>query len=207
MFRTDNENVIFTVDATAIPPIFNQDDDQRVNGFTIGSLGQITPRVAGARQLRVPRHAADQPEPAEQRQAADVLTPEFSGSFWTTYALPRGITLGGGLRYMDDVFVNAAEHDRRAELLAASMRWSSTTSTRTCRCGSTSTTSPTRSTSGTSTTTAAATTRARRDRRSSRRACASEEADAADDSRSAERRTGVDARARCSTRPSGWTAR
>ena len=30
VFRTDNENVIFTVDATAIPPIFNQDDQQRV---------------------------------------------------------------------------------------------------------------------------------------------------------------------------------
>ena len=44
LFRTDNKNVIFTVDATAIPPVFNQDDGQRVNGFTIGSLGQITPR-------------------------------------------------------------------------------------------------------------------------------------------------------------------
>ena len=55
------------------------------------------------------------------------LTPEFSGSFWTTYALPRGLTLGGGLRYMDEVFVNAPNTIRRAELLAASMRWSSTT--------------------------------------------------------------------------------
>jgi catecholate siderophore receptor len=32
----------------------------------------------------------------------------LSGSLWTTYALPRGLTLGGGLRYMDEVFVNAA---------------------------------------------------------------------------------------------------
>ena len=59
VFRTDNENVIYTVDATAIPPIFNQDDYQRVNGFTVGSLGQITPRVAGACQLRISQHAAD----------------------------------------------------------------------------------------------------------------------------------------------------
>ena len=36
-----------------------------------------------------------------------VLTPEFSGSFWTTYTFSGGITLGGGLRYMDEVFVNA----------------------------------------------------------------------------------------------------
>ena len=36
------------------------------------------------------------------------LTPELSGSLWTTYDFPRGLTLGGGVRYMDDVFVNAA---------------------------------------------------------------------------------------------------
>ena len=41
-FHTINENVIFTVDATAVPPIFNQDDRQRVNGFTLGGVGQIT---------------------------------------------------------------------------------------------------------------------------------------------------------------------
>ena len=44
-FHTINENVIFTVDATAVPPIFNQDDTQRVNGFTIGGVGQITDRL------------------------------------------------------------------------------------------------------------------------------------------------------------------
>ena len=51
-FRTDNENVIFTVDAAAIPPVFNQDDRQRVNGFTIGSLGRITPRAPLAHAYR-----------------------------------------------------------------------------------------------------------------------------------------------------------
>ena len=29
VFRTDNKNVIFTVDAAAVPPLFNQDDKQR----------------------------------------------------------------------------------------------------------------------------------------------------------------------------------
>ena len=56
VFRTDNKNVIFTVDAAAVPPIFNQDDEQRVNGVTLGALGQITPQLAGARELRLPRH-------------------------------------------------------------------------------------------------------------------------------------------------------
>ena len=36
------------------------------------------------------------------------LTPEFSGGLWTTYELPRGLTVGGGLRATDDVFINTA---------------------------------------------------------------------------------------------------
>ena len=35
------------------------------------------------------------------------LTPEKTLSLWTTYDLPRNITLGGGVQYMDSVFRNA----------------------------------------------------------------------------------------------------
>jgi catecholate siderophore receptor len=44
VFHTRNENVIFTADATAIPPVFNQDDEQLVTGFTVGALGRVTDR-------------------------------------------------------------------------------------------------------------------------------------------------------------------
>ena len=44
VFHTENENVIFTVDATAVPPIYNQDDGQLVNGVTLGAMGRITDR-------------------------------------------------------------------------------------------------------------------------------------------------------------------
>lgn len=106
-FRTENENVIFTVDATAIPPVFNQDDAQRVEGVTIASLGRIAPRwqvlasfgYLNARQIS--QSAANQ----GKRLA---LTPELSGTLWTTYDFPARFTLGGGIRYTDDVFVNAA---------------------------------------------------------------------------------------------------
>ena len=106
-FRTDNENVIFTVDATAVPPIFNQDDFQRVNGFTIGSLGQVNEHwqvIANFGYLDT-RQISQNPVNNGKRLT---LTPEFSGSVWTTYDFPRGLSLGGGLRYMDEVFVNAA---------------------------------------------------------------------------------------------------
>jgi catecholate siderophore receptor len=107
LFRTDNENVIFTVDATAIPPVFNQDDRQRVAGLTVGSLGQITPRwqvLANFGYLDT-RQISQNPTNNGRRL---VLTPEFSGSLWTTYDFPRGLTLGLGMRHMGEVFVNAA---------------------------------------------------------------------------------------------------
>ena len=105
-FRTDNENVIFTADATAIPPVFNQDDAQRVNGFTIGSLGQITGRwqiLANLGYLDT-RQISQNPVNNGKRLA---LTPALSGNIWSTYAFPLGLTLGGGVRYTDEVFVNA----------------------------------------------------------------------------------------------------
>jgi catecholate siderophore receptor len=106
-FRTDNENVIFTVDAAAIPPVFNQDDEQRVKGATIGVLGQITPRwqmLASLGYLDTQQISQNQTNNGRRL----TLTPEWSGSLWTTYDFPRGLTLGGGVRFMDDVFINAA---------------------------------------------------------------------------------------------------
>ena len=107
VFRTDNENVIFTVDATAIPPIFNQDDKQRVNGITLGALGQISPRwqvLAGFGYLDT-RQLSQNPVNNGKRLS---LTPELSGNLWTTFDAFAGLTIGGGIRYMDEVFVNAA---------------------------------------------------------------------------------------------------
>ena len=99
--------MIFTVDAAAIPPVFNQDDAQRVGGFTIGSLGRITSRweILASFGYLDTRQISQNPANNGMRL---VLTPKLSGSVWTTYALPRGVTLGGGVRYMDEIFVNAA---------------------------------------------------------------------------------------------------
>ena len=191
MFRTDNKNVIFTVDATAIPPIFNQDDGQRVNGFTIGSLGQITPRwqVLASLGYLDTRQISQNPLNNGKRLT---LTPEFSGSLWTTYDFPRGLTIGGGIRYMDEVFVNAAEHDPRARATRSSMRWWSTTVNThlSLRLNINNLTDEVyiknvnnnggRFNPGTPRSA------------TSRRACGSEARDAADDSRSSERRTGVE---------------
>ena len=135
VFRTDNENVILHGRrAPPIPPIFNQDDAparQRIH-HRIARADHAT--VAGDRQLRVSRHQANQPEPAEQRQAP-ALTPEFSGSLWTTYAFPAGSHArrrpalhGRGVR-------ERGQHDPRSRITGSPMPWRSTTSTATFRCG------------------------------------------------------------------------
>jgi catecholate siderophore receptor len=107
VFRTENKNVIFTVDATAVPPIFNQDDSQLVRGFTFGALGRITER------WEVITNFGYLDSQLETQGAVNngnrlVLTPEFSGSVWTTYGLAMGLRVGGGVRQTSEVFVNTA---------------------------------------------------------------------------------------------------
>jgi catecholate siderophore receptor len=106
-FRTTNENVIYTVDATAVPPLYNQDDAQLVKGVTAGAMGRITDRWEVLANVGYLDSENRSQNPALNGKRL-TLTPSFSGSVWTTYRLPRGVTLGGGLRHTDAVYVNAA---------------------------------------------------------------------------------------------------
>jgi catecholate siderophore receptor len=106
-FRTENTNVIFTVDATAVPPIFNQDDGQLVKGVTVGAMGRVTDRWEVMASLGyLDSELQTQNSANNGRQLT--LTPKWASSFWTTYRFPMGVSLGGGIRHTDDVFINAA---------------------------------------------------------------------------------------------------
>jgi catecholate siderophore receptor len=107
VFHTINENVIYTVDATSIPPLYNQDDRQVVNGVTLGASGQVTPRWEVLANIGYLDSRLETQNSANQGKRL-VLTPEFSGSIWSTYTLPRGVTVGGGVRRTSLVYVNAA---------------------------------------------------------------------------------------------------
>ena len=107
VFRTENKNVIYTADATAVPPVFNQDDWQLVKGVTVGAMGRITGRweiLANIGYL----DSALNTQGAVNNGNQLVLTPEFSSSVWTTYGWPGGVRLGGGIRQTSEVFINAA---------------------------------------------------------------------------------------------------
>jgi catecholate siderophore receptor len=107
VFRTENKNVIYTIDATAIPPLYNQDDGQLVRGVTLGALGRITDRWEVLANFGYLDSEQQSQNPVNNGQRL-TLTPEFSTSVWTTYRLPRNITFGGGVRQIGDVFVNTA---------------------------------------------------------------------------------------------------
>jgi catecholate siderophore receptor len=105
-FRTVNKNVIFTVDATAVPPIFNQDDGQLVKGVTLGAMGRITDRwevLANIGYLDSEQQTQNSVNNGRRLQ----LTPDWSSSIWTTYRFPLGLSVGGGVRHTADVWVNA----------------------------------------------------------------------------------------------------
>jgi catecholate siderophore receptor len=106
-FRTKNTNVIFTVDATAVPPIFNQDDGQLVKGVTLGATGRITDRwevLANVGFL----DSEQQTQNSDNNGRQLTLTPKWSSSVWTTYRFPIGLSVGGGIRHTDEVWINAA---------------------------------------------------------------------------------------------------
>jgi catecholate siderophore receptor len=106
-FHTRNDNVIFTVDASATPPVFNQNDGQKVRGLTLGAAGTLTPRLnilASWGWLNA--HAESQNALNNGRRLT--LTPPRSGNLWTTFQMAGSLTVGGGLRYTDTVNVNAA---------------------------------------------------------------------------------------------------
>jgi catecholate siderophore receptor len=106
-FWTDNKNVIFVVDANAVPPIFNQDDGQRVNGVALSAIGRLAPWWDVNLSLQyLDSEALTQNAANNGRRLT--LTPEVSGNLWTTVRLPHDIRVGGGVRYVDSVFVNAA---------------------------------------------------------------------------------------------------
>ena len=106
-FYTQNKNVIFVVDAAAVPPIFNQDDEQLVTGVAMSMVGRLMPRWDVNLSLQYLDSEQRSQNPINNGKRL-LLTPEVSGSLWTTVRVARDIRFGGGIRYVDPVFVNAA---------------------------------------------------------------------------------------------------
>lgn len=113
--RLSVTSAVFRVEKTnARTPGLNPGDpptvlagEQVVNGVELGITGRMTRNwsAIGSFALMSSDIAASN-TPAELDNAL-ALTPEKTLSLWTTYDLPRNITVGGGVQYMDSVFRNA----------------------------------------------------------------------------------------------------
>jgi catecholate siderophore receptor len=106
LFRNDRTN---TRVASADPenPIQVLDGKSRVQGLELGASGQISKEWSISASYayldsEMLQGAADGAATDTQKGQKLIGTPEQSGSLWTTYAFPRGLEVGYGLRYVGE---------------------------------------------------------------------------------------------------------
>lgn len=81
--------------------------EQVVSGVELGVSGRLTTQWSAFGTFAYMKSdIAASNTPAEIDNAL-ALTPERTFNLWSTYELPKNITLGGGVQYMDSVFRNA----------------------------------------------------------------------------------------------------
>jgi catecholate siderophore receptor len=102
VYRSENKNDLAQVDPTD-PSAVQQYGKRRVEGIELGAVGQITDAwqiTAGIAKMDTKVLQGT----ATQTGAQINWSPELTFTSWTTYQLPFGLTLGGGVRYVDTVF-------------------------------------------------------------------------------------------------------
>ena len=126
IFRTENRNVIFTVDATAIPPIYNQDDSQRVNGVSVGSIGRITSAWEVFANFAYLDSALDTQNDANRGKRLHADAEVFGQPVDDLSAADAELTVGGGLRAHRRGLHQRGQHDSGRRAISSSMAWSNT---------------------------------------------------------------------------------
>ncbi len=98
-FRTINQNEQVQVDAFGS---FEQYGKTRVQGLELSAVGQITPawQVIGG-LARIDTEILQGSRTSTTQNGAQVrYSPKLSATLWTSYRLPMGLTVGGGVRYV-----------------------------------------------------------------------------------------------------------
>ncbi len=101
-YRSENYNFTSTDAVTGLP---TQDISQNVQGIELGLSGKINPDwlIFGGIGYIDSEYEAAGTTAAGNDGASLRFTPRLSGNLWTTYALARRITIGGGLQYTESV--------------------------------------------------------------------------------------------------------
>jgi catecholate siderophore receptor len=100
IYRSENLNELVSDGGT--PVTYAQVGKRRVDGLELGLVGQLTPalNVAAGLALMDPKIVKGTPT---NSGGLIVFSPKTTFSSWMTYKLPMGLTLGGGVRYVDTV--------------------------------------------------------------------------------------------------------
>ncbi|MES2693906.1 MAG: TonB-dependent siderophore receptor [Verrucomicrobiota bacterium] len=96
LFRSERTNIVVASDTNGLPTAFG---DQIVQGVEFGASGRITNNwiVFGGLNI-LDSENRNSATPAQNGSELN-WTPEFSANLWTTYRLPFGLTIGGGLQH------------------------------------------------------------------------------------------------------------
>jgi catecholate siderophore receptor len=80
---------------------------QTVDGFEFGVSGRVGRWWTTIANYAHMRSNIDRSNTAAELDQSLALTPENTLALWTTFALPKGLGVGGGAQFMDSVFRNA----------------------------------------------------------------------------------------------------
>lgn len=106
VFRTEKTNAR-TPGLNAGDPPTVLAGEQIVSGVEFGLSGRLTNQWLAYGTVSFMKSDISASNTTGELDNALALTPERTFNLWTTYELPKRITVGGGLQYMDTVFRNA----------------------------------------------------------------------------------------------------
>jgi len=99
IYRSENRNEIVSDGATV--PTYSQVGKRRVDGFELGLVGQVTGALSvsagfSSMNSKILRGSTT------NTGGVLVFSPKITFTSWATYKLPLGVTVGGGVRYVDN---------------------------------------------------------------------------------------------------------
>lgn len=104
IYRSENENEL--VSDGGNPAVFSQVGKRRVDGVELGLVGQVTPElnISAGLAYMDPKIINGVPQGTGANQGGVIVfSPKVTFSSWLSYKLPYGLTVGGGVRYVDTV--------------------------------------------------------------------------------------------------------
>ena len=129
VFRTERRNLAMAGTVNGVPNTFVDYARQVVQGVEVGAAGNVTPdwslfggilfmnserqHSAAVDAARLAENPADYGARTSTNGDELAFTPKVSANLWTTYRLPLGLTLGGGLQQVGDSWLGRPDNAER----------------------------------------------------------------------------------------------